>query len=621
MKRSLVLILAVLSFAACGWGQCTTPVYDWMLGKMTCPPSGGTTYTVVAPIMLTNSQLSCAAATGSQAGCLSSTDWTTFNGKQNAITNYSTISALTGYPTTFAPTAHNLLSASHGDTTAASPVVGDLITGQAGPVWARLPGNTTTTRKFARSVGDGSGNPTGMAWDTLQSGDVPVMVAAGTTHAAGAVGDPGATAHTPPYYWGDDAAFHTLNGTLGLPLPSVVRTSSAILTIGGNCSATYPCGVSFGIQVYQITASATVTLSYGAGTGTAYIYATSAGVVTVGHNLTNADVACSAGCTKAAAVTQFPYGTIPLFSWTATTDTWDVSGGTDERALGNTLSISSGYGIALTPSSTGYTIAVDSGTNLMGGWYTVGVTAVTEANTLVRLATDGTIIPNDSSTATILGVAASTGTTGQTIFVCQFGACGCKTEGASTAGQYSVAGTTNPQYCKNSTFTSLGMMSWITRWFGKFTTSVADGQIAGLVGLGPARIGGLPPPVLTSFGAGNYSVGAIAPTGLSDRWQDVTGSSGAVWTMTGWTLRGLGAAGAACTISIDVCSASNAIPTSCSGAGSIFNGGTVPNLTAQNVNTATGLSIPITQGYVLRANVPASPTPTCLGAELTLNFQ
>ena len=469
-----------------------------LTAQITPPPGGGGgggTYTGTPPITFTGTVISCAAATGSQAGCLSAANWTTFNGKQDA-------------------------------------------------------------------------------------------------------------------------------GALGLPLPNVVRTSSAILTIGGNCSATYPCGVSFGIQVYQITASATVTLSYGAGTGTAYIYATSAGVVTVGHNLTNADVACSAGCTKAAAVTQFPYGTIPLFSWTATTDTWDVGGGTDERALGNTLSISSGYGIALTPSSTGYTIAVDSGTNLMGGWYTVGVTAVTEANTLVRLATDGTIIPNDSSTATILGVAASTGTTGQTIFVCQFGACGCKTEGASTAGQYSVAGTTNPQYCKNSTFTSLGMMSWITRWFGKFRTSVADGQIAGLVGLGPARIGGLPPPVLTSFGAGNYSVGAIAPTGLSDRWQDVTtGASGAVWTMTGWTLRGLGAAGAACTISIDVCSASNAIPTSCSGAGSIFNGGTVPNLTAQNVNTATGLSIPITQGYVLRANVPASPTPTCLGAELTLNFQ
>jgi len=34
--------------------------------------------------------------------------------------------------------AHNLLSSRHTDTTADSPVVGDLITGQTGPVWARL---------------------------------------------------------------------------------------------------------------------------------------------------------------------------------------------------------------------------------------------------------------------------------------------------------------------------------------------------------------------------------------------------------------------------------------------------------------------------------------------------
>lgn len=34
--------------------------------------------------------------------------------------------------------AHNLLSAIHGDTTAASAVLGDMITAQAGPVWARL---------------------------------------------------------------------------------------------------------------------------------------------------------------------------------------------------------------------------------------------------------------------------------------------------------------------------------------------------------------------------------------------------------------------------------------------------------------------------------------------------
>lgn len=48
----------------------------------------------------TNSTINCQAASGSQAGCLSSTDWTTFNGKQ-AAGNY--ITALTGDGTASGP--------------------------------------------------------------------------------------------------------------------------------------------------------------------------------------------------------------------------------------------------------------------------------------------------------------------------------------------------------------------------------------------------------------------------------------------------------------------------------------------------------------------------------------
>jgi hypothetical protein len=44
---------------------------------------------------------------------------------------------------------------------------------------------------------------------TIPAAAYPTMVAAGGSHAKGAVGDPGATAHTNySYYWGDDAAFH-----------------------------------------------------------------------------------------------------------------------------------------------------------------------------------------------------------------------------------------------------------------------------------------------------------------------------------------------------------------------------------------------------------------------------
>ena len=67
---------------------------------------------------------------------------------------------------------HNLLSGTHSDTVAASPVLGDLIAANSTPAWQRVAGNTTATRKFLRETGNGSiaALP---AWDTLVSGDLP----------------------------------------------------------------------------------------------------------------------------------------------------------------------------------------------------------------------------------------------------------------------------------------------------------------------------------------------------------------------------------------------------------------------------------------------------------------
>jgi hypothetical protein len=69
---------------------------------------------------------------------------------------------------------HNLLSATHPDTVAASPVLGDLLTGNATPAWDKVAGNITTTRQFLRQVGNGaiSALP---AWDTLATGDIPSL--------------------------------------------------------------------------------------------------------------------------------------------------------------------------------------------------------------------------------------------------------------------------------------------------------------------------------------------------------------------------------------------------------------------------------------------------------------
>ena len=62
-------------------------------------------------------------------------------------------------------TNHNLLSATHPDTAAASPVLGDLIAANGTPAWARLAGQTTTTRKFLRQTGNGTVSAL-PAWDT-----------------------------------------------------------------------------------------------------------------------------------------------------------------------------------------------------------------------------------------------------------------------------------------------------------------------------------------------------------------------------------------------------------------------------------------------------------------------
>lgn len=77
-----------------------------------------------------------------------------------------TIAAASGAAT------HNLLSATHPDTAVGSPVLGDLIAGNATPAWQRVPGNTTATRKFLRQTGTGTVGAL-PAWDTLVSGDLP----------------------------------------------------------------------------------------------------------------------------------------------------------------------------------------------------------------------------------------------------------------------------------------------------------------------------------------------------------------------------------------------------------------------------------------------------------------
>ena len=108
-----------------------------------------------------------------------------------------------------------------------------------------------------------------------------------------------------------------------------VRTDPTTLTIGplGNVSVS-------GIT-YLFTGSVTATIS--AGSGTMFLYISSSGILTAGHNLT---LACSGVCGSLPGITAFPAGSLPLWTWTATNGTWDtastIAGGggpTDYRAF------------------------------------------------------------------------------------------------------------------------------------------------------------------------------------------------------------------------------------------------------------------------------------------------
>ncbi len=95
-------------------------------------------------------------------GSVENTALSTWAGSSN-ITTLGTITVgtfpyggLSGVPSTFAPSAHNLLSTAHGDTAVASPVLGDLLYGNSTPAWGRLAGQTTTTKKFLSQTGNGS---------------------------------------------------------------------------------------------------------------------------------------------------------------------------------------------------------------------------------------------------------------------------------------------------------------------------------------------------------------------------------------------------------------------------------------------------------------------------------
>lgn len=110
------------------------------------------------------------------------------------------------------------LAVTKGGTGLITAILGEIIYASASNVWARLSGNTSTTPKYLRQVGDGV-NSASPGWvGPIPGSDVQVMGASGPGHSKGVVGDPGATA--------GDERFWCENGTFRIPSGGGYRATS-----------------------------------------------------------------------------------------------------------------------------------------------------------------------------------------------------------------------------------------------------------------------------------------------------------------------------------------------------------------------------------------------------------
>jgi len=117
-------------------------------------------------------------------------------------------------------------------------------------------------------------------------------------------------------------------------------TNAQTLAIAANCTTATPCNLRIGTTVYSFTQGCTATLA--GGTGTAFIYFDSTGALTIGHELT---LSASAECVAQSGISNFPPGSIPLFTWSAVDGAWDTAGGTDYRAMLATKGIAATTGL------------------------------------------------------------------------------------------------------------------------------------------------------------------------------------------------------------------------------------------------------------------------------------
>jgi hypothetical protein len=221
----------------------------------------------------------------------------------------------------------------------------------------------------------------------------------------------------------------SLQANGGGAAPNVLGVSavSSALSIGANCTSTSPCNVRVGSTVFAFTYGMTATIS--GGSGSAYVYVSSAGVLTVGHSMT---VSCAGGCVAQSGITGFPSDSYPIALWTASDGIWNQSGvdtraplGRDLVVAGNgLLSNSSGLATSLSapPHEAGFGVAF-RGTDVTAGQtlyltmpYACTITDWTITSDgaatimLWRIPDGGTNLPDNSATLNTNGFAITNGT-------------------------------------------------------------------------------------------------------------------------------------------------------------------------------------------------------------------
>jgi len=196
------------------WTTPTTGTVTSVTGTSPIVSSGGNTPAISIP-----------AATTSVNGYLTSTDWTTFNGKQAALVSGTNIKTVNG-TTLLGSGDLGTITYAYGGTGQTTVTTGDLLYGSATNVWSKL--GIGSTGQILRVV---SGAP---AWGTDYTGTVTSVSGTGTVSGislSGTVTSSGSL---------------TLGGTLDLSSPPAIGGTAANTITGTTITATKFVGVSGG---------------------------------------------------------------------------------------------------------------------------------------------------------------------------------------------------------------------------------------------------------------------------------------------------------------------------------------------------------------------------------------